>query len=161
MNKYCPKCGAQLEEGVLFCGSCGAKLEGDGQQDQAASAPQQNFQQNVMNLVNNTADETAEYDADDINKNKSIAGLAYLIFFLPLVSCPESRFGKFHANQGLSLLIVAFVGMIIFNIIPFLNFILVPAFSLCVLALIIIGLLNGLNGKAKELPIIGKFRLIK
>ena len=29
MSKYCPKCGAEVTEGVKFCGSCGAKFEGE------------------------------------------------------------------------------------------------------------------------------------
>ncbi|NLA78908.1 MAG: hypothetical protein GX845_05135, partial [Erysipelothrix sp.] len=41
------------------------------------------------------------FTQEDIEKNKTMAGLAYLIFFLPLVAAPESKFGKFHANQGL------------------------------------------------------------
>ena len=43
----------------------------------------------------------------DIENNKIISGLSYLgiLFFLPLVAAPNSRFGKFHANQSLVLLI--------------------------------------------------------
>lgn len=37
------------------------------------------------------------YTPEDIEKNKTMAGLAYLLFFLPLIACPESRYAKFHA----------------------------------------------------------------
>ena len=37
----------------------------------------------------------------DIEDNKVIAALAYIIFFLPLIVAKDSEFGKFHANQGL------------------------------------------------------------
>ena len=50
--------------------------------------------------------EARSYSFEDIEKNKVVAALAYIIFFLPLMVCPESPFGKFHANQGLVLLIV-------------------------------------------------------
>lgn len=41
------------------------------------------------------------------SKNEKIwYGLAYIIFFLPLIFIPNSSKGKYHANQGLILLIV-------------------------------------------------------
>lgn len=104
---------------------------------------------------------TPVFDPEDIEKNKVVSALAYLIFFLPLIVCPDSPFGKFHANQGLILLIVAFAGNVILNIIPVLGWILGVLFSLAILTLIILGLVNTLNGQAKELPVIGKFTIIK
>lgn len=101
------------------------------------------------------------FDQADIEKNKTMAGLAYIIFFLPLVACPDSPFGRFHANQGLVLLILGVAGSIILTIIPVLGWIILPFFSLFILVLVIIGLVNGLGGKAKQLPLIGKIRLIK
>ena len=87
-------------------------------------------------------------------------GLAYILFY-PLVACPDSKFGPFHANQGLLLLILGFGGGIILSIIPLIGWIMLPLFSILVLVLAIIGLINGFGGKAKELPVIGKFRLLK
>lgn len=105
--------------------------------------------------------EILSFDQEDINKNKTMAGLAYIIFFLPLIVCPDSKFAKFHANQGLLLLILGFAGSIILSIIPIIGWILLPIFSILVFVFAIIGLVNGLGGKAKELPIIGKYRIIK
>ncbi len=113
---------------------------------------------NNKTVENNT---TQIFESEDIEKNKVMAGLAYIIFFLPLLVCPESKFGKFHANQGLLLLIVSFVGSIILSFIPIIGWLLLPVFSIAVLAFGIIGLVNGLSGKAKELPVIGKFKLLK
>ena len=45
-------------------------------------------------------------DPADIEKNKTMAGLAYLIFFLPLLACPDSKYGRYHANQALLLFIL-------------------------------------------------------
>ncbi|MGI5881242.1 MAG: hypothetical protein ACOX6L_11815 [Syntrophomonadaceae bacterium] len=100
-------------------------------------------------------------DAGDIEQNKTMAGLAYIIFFLPLLACPDSQFGRFHANQALLLLLLGFGGSIILTIIPIIGWILLPIFALGVFVLAIIGLINGFSGKVKELPLIGKFRLIK
>lgn len=101
------------------------------------------------------------FTTEDIEKNKVISALAYIIFFLPLIVCPESPFGKFHANQGLLLLITGFAGSIVLGIIPVLGWIILPFFSLAVFIFGIMGLVGALNGKAKELPIIGKYRIIK
>lgn len=104
---------------------------------------------------------TSNFTSEDIEKNKTIAGLAYIIFFLPLIICPESKFAKFHANQGLLLLILGFAGSIILCMIPFIGWILLPFFSIGIFVIAIIGLISGLGGKSNELPVIGKFRLLK
>jgi len=178
MSKFCPNCGAQIEEGAQFCKGCGTKLSENAQQQQQQQQQnqqqqQQNFQQNAANFLQNTKDETASMDPADIEKNKTMGGLAYFLFFLPLIACPDSKYGRFHANQGLLLLIVgAGLGILssIFSAIvlaiawwllwwlPMLvNFVIWAA----VLVIGIIGLINGFTGKAKELPLIGRFRIIK
>jgi uncharacterized membrane protein len=101
------------------------------------------------------------YTSEDIEKNKTMAGLAYLIFFLPLLTCPESGYAKFHANQALVLLIIAIAGSFILSIIPVIGWILLPILGLGILILSIWGLVNGINGKAKQLPLIGRFTILK
>ena len=102
-----------------------------------------------------------QFIAEDIEKNKVISALAYIIFFLPLIVCADSPFGKFHANQGLLLLITGVGGSIILSFIPIIGWILLPLLSLAIFILAILGLINTINGKAKELPVIGKYRIIK
>ena len=65
-----------------------------------------NQYQNNYNMQS-SSDFTGYFDQMDIENNKIISGLSYLgiLFFLPLVAAPNSRFGKFHANQSLVLLI--------------------------------------------------------
>ena len=101
------------------------------------------------------------FDPADIEKNKTMAGLAYILFFLPLITCPDSKFAKFHANQSLILLICNLGGSIVLGLIPVVGFLLRPLFALACLALLVIGLLNGINGRSNELPLIGKYRLLK
>lgn len=100
------------------------------------------------------------YTQEDIEKTKTIAGLSYLIFFLPLIACPDSKYAKFHANQSLTLLIAAIAGNVILGMIPVVGWLLLPFFGIAVLILGIVGLINGFGGQAKELPLIGKFRII-
>ena len=101
------------------------------------------------------------YTPEDVENNKTMAGLAYLLFFLPLLACPESRYAKFHANQALILLIAAIAGNVVLGIIPIIGWLLIPIYGIGVLILGIMGLVNGFGGKAKELPLIGKFTILK
>ena len=48
-----------------------------------------------------------EFSRQDMQQNKIKAGLGYLVFFLPLILCKDSKLGRHCANQGLLLLIVA------------------------------------------------------
>lgn len=101
------------------------------------------------------------YTPEDIENNKTMAGLSYLLFFLPLIACPESKYARFHANQALLLLILGMAGNVILGIIPVIGWMLLPVFGIGVLVLGIMGLVNGFGGKAKRLPLIGKFAILK
>jgi uncharacterized membrane protein len=94
--------------------------------------------------------------------NKWIAVLSYFIFFLPLIMDKDSEFGKYHANQGLNLLILTIAVSILGSIIPFIGlFLILPVGGIFCFVLAIMGILNAYKGLMKELPLIGKFRIIK
>ena len=122
-----------------------------------------------LNDLNNTKDETQNYDPNDIEQNKIMALFAYLswLVLIPIFGAKESKFARFHANQGLVLAIAEIVVGIVIGIlsgIPLLGWIfsLVGGlFELVCVLFAILGILNALNGKAKELPIVGSFRLLK
>lgn len=118
-------------------------------------------QKNSLDNQELTATQENTYTPEDIEKNKTMAGLSYFLFFLPLVACPESKYAKFHANQSLLLLIAGIAGNVILSIIPIVGWILLPFFGIGVLVLSIMGLINGFGGKAKKLPLIGKFTILK
>lgn len=101
------------------------------------------------------------FTQEDIESSKVMAGLAYILFFLPLLACPDSPYGRYHANQGLLLLLLGLGGSIILSIIPIIGWILLPFFGIAVFIIAVIGLINGFTGKAKPLPIIGKYQIIK
>ncbi|MBO4326159.1 MAG: DUF4870 domain-containing protein [Clostridia bacterium] len=117
----------------------------------------------------NTPDTTSEYEEKDIQDNKTMGILAYiwLLVLIPIFAAKESKFARFHANQGLVLLIAEFIvcGVLsILSIIPFVGIVFIVLNSLaglCFLGLMILGIVNVVNGKAKELPLIGKFRILK
>ena len=155
----CKNCGSEIEDNAKFCTQCGAKTDEspfiEPQEQQNQQSQQQSYQETP--------------DSSDIEKNKTWAGLAYFLFFLPLIICPDSKFGRFHANQGLLLLIFSIGGRWVINasafilgwvfwwLIPFVRI----AHSLFIFVIGIMGIMNGLKGNAKELPLIGHFTIIK
>ncbi len=101
-------------------------------------------------------------DPDDAEKNKGMAILAYILFFIPMLTeAKDSKFAMFHANQSLVLLIAGFVGVFVSGIIPILGwFLLGPVISIVWIVFLIIGIINAANGKMKELPLIGGIHIL-
>lgn len=94
--------------------------------------------------------------------NKWICVVAYFIFFIPLLVDGQNEKYKFHANQGLNLLLLAIAVNVLGTLIPVLGwFIILPIGGIFCLVLGIMGILNAINEEMKALPIIGKNRLIK
>ncbi len=169
----CEKCGTKVDEGTKFCPSCGNSMEVPAPQQQEQNSGDQNdFLAKIANL-NDTADTTADYDADDVSKNKAIAVLAYfgVLCFIPMFAAKDSKFARFHANQGLTLFIACVAWSIVYSILNWiilaiswrLYFIssIIGLCSLVFLVLAVLGIINAVNGRAKELPVIGKFKILK
>ena len=99
------------------------------------------------------------FDAKDINDNKVIACLAYILFFIPMLAAKDSKFAMEHAKQGLVLLIASIIIMIAGAIIPVIGWFLIgPIGSLLVLIVAIIAIIKTLQGEFWEIPLIGKYR---
>lgn len=150
----CKQCGTQVEDGVMNCTNCGAPIEAPAQQNQPIDLSEK------FNEFNNTADTTSEYDAQDIEKNKVMAVLAYILFFIPLLAAKDSKFARFHTNQGLVLFLGGIIASVV-AVIPVIGWIVAPIAGLVITVLAVIGIINALNGRAKELPVIGKFKILK
>ncbi|MBO5396383.1 MAG: zinc ribbon domain-containing protein [Clostridia bacterium] len=162
----CSNCSAVLEEGLKFCPNCGAavvvKVNEPAEAEETKNA-QNGFETAVSEKIshlNDTKDDTDSFDKADIEKNKVMAVLAYIIFLIPLFAAKDSPFARFHTNQGL-LLVIAAVILSVIAAIPVIGWIIAPVIGIAVTVLAVIGILNALNGKAKELPLIGKFRILK
>lgn len=149
----CKKCGAELPKNAAKCPKCGAPSQAQQAKD-------------FVSDLNNTADYTAQFDPKDIANNKVMAVLAYLswLILIPIFLAKESKFARFHVNQAIILVIASFVigifAGVFTAILPILG-IIFAVISLGFLALMILGIVNAAQGKAKELPIFGKFRLFK
>lgn len=155
----CNRCGAQIPDNSSVCPSCGAAQENN--QNQAYV----NQQPNYANYVNG-ADYTGQFDPNDIQQNKVMAILAYLgfLFIVPLLAAPNSPFARFHANQGLVLFLLDLaIGVVSVALIfiPFVGGIISSLLGIAVVVLMVLGIVNAATGSAKELPVIGKIKIIK
>lgn len=178
---YCKNCGTQLEDGAMFCPGCGASAE----TAQPAAEQNEGFVGKIKGL-NDTQDRTADFDAKDVSDNKGLTVLSYFgpLVFVPMFARKNSKFARFHANQGLLLFIAygaygiiqSILTAILKAIFPwrwdygylggrgFIYGALTTILSLVWIVftvLAVIGIINTVKGKAKELPIIGKFRILK
>lgn len=162
---FCNKCGVEIENSVKNCPNCGEAVKG------AATNDIVNEVTNRFNQFNNTADSTGEFSQDDINNNKVMGILSYIgiLVLIPILAAKDSKFARFHANQGLVLFIVNIAWSIVHAILSsilgaiklgFIMAILSPIVSILLLALAIIGIVNVVNGKAKELPLIGTIKFL-
>ncbi len=173
---FCGKCGTKVDEGVKFCPSCGATMAAPEQAAQPGQQTTQNTQNDFADKLqnfNNTADTTADFDPKDVEQNKVMGILAYLswLVLIPIFAAKGSKFARFHANQGLVLAITeiawwivqSILTSILFSISWRLGFIstILSLVNIVFLVLLIIGIMNAASGKAKELPIIGKFKILK
>ncbi len=92
-------------------------------------------------------------------KNTLMAVLAYLgiLIIIPFLVAKDNAFVKFHLKQGLVLFtieaILWVVGMgLMWGLYPLLKIV-----HVALIILSIIGIINALQGKEKELPLIGQF----
>ncbi|MGV9174268.1 MAG: DUF4870 domain-containing protein [Promethearchaeia archaeon] len=91
-------------------------------------------------------------------QGNAMAILSYLgiLVIIPLLVVKDDEFVRYHSKQGLVLLVVGVVGMFI-GVIPIIGWLLAPFITLAWLIFAIMGIINVLKGKKKELPIIGQY----
>lgn len=106
--------------------------------------------------------ETNTTHTNDVQENKLVAILGYILFFIPLLAAKDSAFARYHANQGLILLLTSIAVNIIGAIIPIIGvFIIIPIASIVIFVFFILGIVNAANGQMKPLPLIGGIEIIK
>lgn len=124
--------------------------------------------------------ETSVYvDPQDAEKNKVQGIIAYIppLFLIPLFAAPDSKFAKYHANQGLLVTIVSvilwFVQWLLVSLIiganPFSAVFGIGRFFITIIRIItwgiptvlaLIGIIGANKGECKPLPFIGNFHLL-
>ncbi len=102
------------------------------------------------------------FNSEDIQANKSIVTMSSVLciffpvlFFIPLVSCKDSEYAKFYANNLLLLFIVDMISAA--TAVIFIGFVI----GVMALVLAIMNASNASKGLNTPLPIIGGIKLIK
>lgn len=101
-----------------------------------------------------------EFTPEEIESGKVMAFVAYLIFFVPLLTdeSRKNKFVMFHTEQAIVLVICNIIGFLAGTIG---SFIIIGAvfylINLFCFILLILGIVNALNGRAEPLPVIGQF----
>lgn len=148
----------------------------------------QNFTDKIKDTVEDimdTTDVTSDFDEEDINNNVFIALLSYIgiLVFIPYFIKTDSKFVKFHAKEGLNLLIIEGIYVVLDSLLSMIKvsevvvdygslvgtrmvtplFISIPMalIGLVLTILSIIGIVNVCKCRAKELPLISKIKIIK
>lgn len=127
------------------------------------------------------ADAEPEIDPD-VQQHKAVAIAGYICFLIPLLVAPNSKFARFHANQGLLVQILLFVAVmavvllhlgvslsgIVFKSIGILDWFFSSGFHLLQFALLVswvvlllYAIVQAANGLTKTLPGVGHWTLIK
>ena len=120
-----------------------------------------------FNELTKIEDRTAEFDPADAQQNKAMGILAYIgpLVLVPIFGAKESKFARFHANQGLVLLIanaaLSILGTILGLITWVLKLFLVWPFEVLCVVLCVLGIVAAAKGQCKELPIVGKIKILK
>ncbi len=107
------------------------------------------------------------FDQADVQQNKTMVLLTAILqifipilFFLPLVACQGSAYGRFYANQGLLILLINIAASLVL-IIPVLGWIAGPVIGIANLVFAIMNAVNANKGIRKGIPILGEVEIIK
>lgn len=108
----------------------------------------------------NTPDSTSDYDPDDVENYRIVSLFAYLgfLFIVPLIAGKDSKYARFHTNQGIILFIFSAILAFLVRF-PHVGWIFALG-EVVVVIFTILGIINAVTGKARELPLIGKFRIL-
>lgn len=158
---FCSNCGAPLKDDEKFCSACGTPVEA-ATKEQPKADDSIDISEKVSAVLNSGEDRTAQFAADDINANKVFAVLAYFswLVLIPIFAAPNSKFARFHANQGL-IIAIAELCLWVIGLIPVLGWIVKWLGGIILVIFSILGIIAAAKGEAKTLPLIGKFVILK
>ena len=97
---------------------------------------------------------------EEIEAGKTMAFVAYIIFFIPLLmeDMRKNKYVMFHTEQSLVLVIVNLIGIILGTIgSMFCIGVVFYLINLFAFVLLIMGIINALGGKVTPLPLVGQF----
>jgi len=95
--------------------------------------------------------------AQEVKPNLKMAALAYVLFFVPLLtSAKNDQFVRYHVKQGLALLATC-AALQIIGYVSFMSWLFFWPMAVVVLILMVLGIYNAMKGRQKPLPVIGEW----
>ena len=189
----CPKCESEVKKADKFCSSCGFDLSKKKDAKKGESKKSAINQDEIFNKIGDnleksldTEDTSKDYTKKDINDNKGLAILSYLgpLALIPYFYNKGSKYVKYHAAQGLNLLIIWIIYTITAAILssikitkscnnvlgwftnctevtPWWISFIIDVIGLMLFAIAVVGVVYAITGVAKKLPIVDKVNIIK
>lgn len=127
-----------------------------------------------------TTDHTEEFSLNEIESGKALSIVSYLIPIVPFILSKKNNYIHFHTINGMNLLFTYLIFLIIKRtlsyifgtpcdlvsgikcmILPLSLKILFALINMIFSLIVLLGLLNVCNNKAKELPLINKIKFFK
>ena len=129
------------------------------------------MEEKAKKLFTDVKDSSKEFSKKEQEDGKAMGILSYIIPLIPYFVEKNNKFVKYHATQGMNLLIISLIYAVAYSILSFI-FLFIPVVGWIVVALIgllgfgilalcIMGIIDVCNGKARELPIVNKCKFIK
>ena len=134
----------------------------------------------ITGFMSSIKDYTDSFSLEEIESGKALSIVSYLIPLVPFILSKKNNYVKFHTLNGMNILFTYLIFLIIkrtlsyifgtpCNLVSGLKCIILPislriffAFINMIFSFIILnGVLNVCNNKAKEIPIISKIKLFK
>lgn len=147
---------------------------------------EKDFKEKAKDLMNNVEDSTNKFTKKDIEDGKTMAILSYIIPLIPFFTEKNNKYVVYHAKQGMNLFVISIAYAIINSILtsvikvkgscgtfwgydlgnyckvtPWWVTLPLTIVGIAIGVLAIIGLINAINGKAKEIPLVNKVKIFK
>ena len=148
--KYCPNCGAQVEDYAASCPLCGS-----------------NFAPYTGAPAFDPSDHTAEYSAQEISEQKLPSVLAYLLgpigMIVALLFSPNSDLVRFHVREAMKLLVCELLLTLATSLLFWTVIVgIIGGIALLALAVVeIICVVRVLQGKVTNAPLVDKIAFLK
>ena len=183
----CSKCGKEIPEGTKFCPYCGAAAPIDPSgAGNKVNLDTGNVDGQLKNYFDTKPMDRTPEEVEDAEKNKAMGILAYfgILVLIPIFAAKDSKFARFHSNNGLILCIIE-VCLSVLNIINgaifplkvetlsdyraggrhfFLYYIFAVIYWIAMIAvavIAIIGIIHAVKGNKKKLPVVGGIEILK
>ena len=138
-------------------------------QKEEKTEEEKDFSDKIKDEFDNVKDDSKKYTEKDKRDGKIFSILAYLgiLCLIPFFAEKNNKYVQFHAKEGLNLFLYDLIAEVVCGFLGTTIILLIPALIVAWLvrvanvAFMIIGIINVCNDKAKELPYIGKYKIIK